>query len=145
MEVSRSTDSTGGDAGVSALPPDATESEGFDGLDISAEATGLTFEVNVDWMPQYLEKIYLGPEGVHPPVCPFTMMDGEYVGAPDFTPGSDHGCYLWQDQIGGAWRVRGSTDLSDDTRFGLRAIPVDGIITAAESLQVEVERYHEDR
>ncbi|MBZ0268361.1 CRTAC1 family protein, partial [bacterium] len=49
--------------------------------------------------------IFLGPGAVNPVSDPIAL-DDTWVGAPAFTPGVDHGLYVWRESAGGAWQFR---------------------------------------
>jgi hypothetical protein len=50
------------------------------------------------------DKVFLGPDGVHPSQPVFTLTDA-YVGMPSFDPGADHGLYVWRASPGGPWHL----------------------------------------
>lgn len=102
--------------------------DGIDGLTIAGNCTGMRFKIKLNsWVDR--EKIFLGPAGVHPNEDRFVMLDGQYIGAPSFTPGVDVGTYIWQDSVGGPWELRTLTDFSNLNRYWAKADPHYGTLT----------------
>jgi hypothetical protein len=122
-------DSTASLKFLSYLPEDRQREDGADALDIRAACAGLYFTIDIDWDPRPHDRVFLGASGAHPHTNPFFVGDGSYLGRPPHTPGVDHGCYIWQDVMGGPWHVEGSTDFGAEHRVGLAATTGAGVFT----------------
>lgn len=120
------------------LPSDPDDEDGLDGIDIAADAAGLRFTIHINWDREPFDQIFLGASSQHPTSNPFTMEDGEHLGEPEFTPGVDCGCYIWQDNSGESWRIRCSTDFARKYKFGGQVFPVSGSITSVTSTGIEI-------
>ncbi len=120
------------------MPKWATDEDGLDGVDLTATANGLEIGLHVDWTGYDFSSIYLGAACEHPSSFPFTVLDGQHLGEPSYTPGVDFGCYIWQDAPGGAWHFRASTDYAKRHIFGAKIVVLDGGITALDTVRTEV-------
>ncbi len=83
-----------------------------DGLDfVPNGGTSVTFDFwkNQDNPLPSLDKVFIGASGAHPTSIPFTLLKTggsiNPTGKPSFTPGTDEGVYIWQDNAG-TWHLR---------------------------------------
>jgi hypothetical protein len=102
---------------------------GVDGLTIPSTADTMYAQVNIRSVPDY-DKIFLGPTEVNPDSVAWITLTDEYVGAPTFIPGVEHGIYVWRQSAGGPWEMRCSTPFINwdtfDGRF-VESAPIAGV------------------
>jgi len=121
----------------SCMSGDPDDENGLDGLAISATDGAMEFDLRIDfsWAPSLT---FLGSDGQHPDNMPFTAVDGQYLGRPDFTAGEDLGVYIWQEHRQGSWYVQCSTDFSGFHKMGGIVRSRFGTISDVDATGIEV-------
>lgn len=83
-----------------------------DGLDFATISSGnsvtFSFWANQDSPLPTPDEVFIGASGAHPASIPFTLQAGGPIdpkGQPVFTPGTDEGVFIWQDDTG-IWHLR---------------------------------------
>jgi len=111
--------------------------DGVDGVDLLTSSDHIVVEMKIGWF-DVQENVYLGREGTHPTSMPFFLWEGNHLGRPDFTPGEDFGCYIWQEEPKGAWHIRCSTNYGGFYHFGAIIETPDGAIEGYDTPYVEL-------